>query len=315
MEDRAAMIIDDAVRKGWTLKLLEAIQATRPEREDFITAIFRISQSLGAAIQSIDDEREGDFEKRVVETGFIDFGLFVAGAMDAQRRVCKINNGDGDGIGTGFLVGPDVILTNHHVVEGLDPSRMVVQFDHKKIVDTQGRTTRQEGRFVNVKDLLAFSEKSDRDGFPDRGDPDETTLDYALLELAEPVGSQPHNLEAVSRDPKFAPTERGWIQMPGESVLYDPGKPVSIVQHPSGDVLKLAFEPQGMLGLNGNKTRVRYKVNTKHGSSGSPVFNHKWELIGLHHYGGSEGEDFNQGIPIGLIRDSLEAVGVLNRLG
>jgi endonuclease G len=34
-------------------------------------------------------------------------------------------------------------------------------------------------------------------------------------------------------------------------------------------------------------TRLHYRSATEPGSSGSPVFNDLWQLIGLHHYGGT----------------------------
>jgi V8-like Glu-specific endopeptidase len=57
--------------------------------------------------------------------------------------------------------------------------------------------------------------------------------------------------------------------------------------------------------------RVRYATNTLGGSSGSPCFNFDWDLIALHHYGDPSYNHpkYNQGIPIGLIRERLRRQG------
>ena len=63
--------------------------------------------------------------------------------------------------------------------------------------------------------------------------------------------------------------DRGWIRL-GPACLdgFDAGNPLLILQHPSGEPLKVAFGQSD--GLNANGTRLRHKVNTKLGSSGSP---------------------------------------------
>lgn len=59
-------------------------------------------------------------------------------------------------------------------------------------------------------------------------------------------------------------------------------------------------------------TKVQYVTSTLPGSSGSPVFNDDWEVIGLHHAGGylPEKEDGpvyfrNEGMTIKAILDDL----------
>jgi V8-like Glu-specific endopeptidase len=63
------------------------------------------------------------------------------------------------------------------------------------------------------------------------------------------------------------------------------------------------WDKPAILGLNANRTRVLYNVNTQAGSSGAPCFNAKLELIALHHAGGKDWPAagnylFNQGIPL-----------------
>ena len=60
---------------------------------------------------------------------------------------------------------------------------------------------------------------------------------------------------------------------------------------------------------------MQYRTPTDPGSSGSPVFNDQWELIGLHHAGSSEKESLldpseeheaNEGIRISAIMEALQ---------
>ena len=70
--------------------------------------------------------------------------------------------------------------------------------------------------------------------------------------------------------------------------------------------------------LNANGTRVRYATNTLGGSSGSPVFDLEWNLIALHHYGDpvySHPAQYNQGVPIHLIRERLVKANKSSALG
>jgi V8-like Glu-specific endopeptidase len=92
------------------------------------------------------------------------------------------------------------------------------------------------------------------------------------------------------------------------------GAPLLIAQHPQGEPIKLAIDMDAVLGLNGNATRVRYATNTEPGSSGSPCFDMDWTLVALHHMGDPRWRNpqYNEGVPISLIRARLARQGALN---
>jgi V8-like Glu-specific endopeptidase len=80
----------------------------------------------------------------------------------------------------------------------------------------------------------------------------------------------------------------------------------------------LGMDMDSILGENDNGTRLRYRTNTEHGSSGSPCFDCDWNLVALHHYGDPayhKNPEFNQGIPIRAIRQLLESRGKAGDLG
>ena len=80
--------------------------------------------------------------------------------------------------------------------------------------------------------------------------------------------------------------------------------------------MKLALETAGMIGLNGNGSRVRYTTNTEPGSSGSPCFDQNWDLIALHHSGDPNWDpSWNEGIPIKLIEEQIKNNDLAGHLG
>jgi V8-like Glu-specific endopeptidase len=70
-----------------------------------------------------------------------------------------------------------------------------------------------------------------------------------------------------------------------------------------------------------NEDRLQYLTDTLPGSSGSPVFNSKWDIVSLHHSGkktkifntGSQGI-VNEGININKIIDEITQTGILINL-
>ena len=87
---------------------------------------------------------------------------------------------------------------------------------------------------------------------------------------------------------------------------------VYIIGHPKGDELAYSLQNNFLLGLNAE--RIHYRSPTEPGSSGSPLFNDEWELIGIHHGGGEDmpqlenpGTEYeaNEGIPVGAIKSAM----------
>jgi hypothetical protein len=235
----------------------------------------------------------------------LDVRVWLEKLAQIERRVCRVEFA-GNAAGSGFLVGPDAVLTNWHVVESAKQSNrladLACRFDYLRLSDG----TRQQGTAVplHADACLDFSRYSpaEKTKKPDDPPPTEDELDYALLRLAEPAGRN-----AVEGGP------RGWISLPEAAVPLEAGAPLLIVQHPDGSPMKLALDTDAVIGRNPNQTRIRYKTNTDPGASGSPCFTMDWELAALHHYGDPAWQQplFNQGVPIELIRRRIVAKGHL----
>ena len=86
-----------------------------------------------------------------------------------------------------------------------------------------------------------------------------------------------------------------------------PGERVCIIQHPRGRKMEVALHDNKVTELRDRV--VRYTTDTEGGSSGSPVFNIHWELVGLHHWGRKErdGTATNEGVRISAIVADLIA--------
>ena len=63
------------------------------------------------------------------------------------------------------------------------------------------------------------------------------------------------------------------------------GDLVYIIQHPLGLPQKVVLQNNRITYVSEDFRRMQYLTNTLNGSSGSPVCNDRWEVVGLHHSG------------------------------
>jgi hypothetical protein len=309
-------LIKKADAEGWVLRLIVAACETRPTN----TALRDIAAELGlsAAPAELHEVTPAgiSLERVILETApFLDVSAWRARLSELEAQVCRVEvpAGTRSTAGTGFLVGPDLVLTNYHVVDVLhkkmaNPREARLRFDYKATPDG---TRVNEGTICRLADdwLVAWRPPSEVDDMIAPADklpaPDE--LDFALLRVEGTPGSQP--IGRADRVPG-AP-DRGWIRLDGPSMdSCDAGYPLLILQHPSDQPLKLAVGQSD--GLNANQTRLRHKVNTNRGSSGSPCLNVRLDVVALHHAGDPNFDPvhkpaWNAAIPIVAIRDYLTA--------
>ena len=230
------------------------------------------------------------------------------------RHICRVDIDSVDGLhanGTGFLVGPDLVLTNYHVVENCDPEKIKCRFDCRDV----GPDNFEVGPPVDVEKVVRsspFSRSEYERQYSGHSTvhPNDNELDYALLKLVRRIGEENY----TTKDGVGA---RGWIALPATKPNIHPNSRVHILQHPKGRPLKSA---DGSLSEQQPTTsRLRYLANTESGSSGSPCFqftNSKkpdLTVVALHNYGDPGWGDgtlpeFNHGIPIELITKDLHPI-------
>jgi Effector-associated domain 1/Trypsin-like peptidase domain len=304
---RVFRLIRVADAEGWLLGLIGAAREARPDHP----ALQALAADLGLATAPASLER-------IIRDSvpFVDVSTWRARLGELEAQVCRVEipAGPGSAIGTGFLVAPDLCLTNYHVVTPLidrtaDPARARLRFDYKRAAE--GTVVSEGTMFTLARDwLVAARPPSAVDRLPGPGDllpaPDE--LDFALLRIDGRPGE-----EAVGRAAGLSGVpRRGWIHQVGTGG-FAAGDPLFLLQHPEGAPLKLAFGPSA--GPNANRTRLLHQVNTEPGSSGSPCLNARLELVALHHAGDPNFEPAhkparNAAIPVAAIRAWLAGAGI-----
>ena len=139
---------------------------------------------------------------------------------EIENQVCRIEIASGwpPEFGTGFLLGPDVIITNYHVMEKViqeqvSPKNVTLRFDYKVMADGTTLNSGTTYRLAEQDWLIDYSEYSSLDLSADTGEavPQPDQLDYALLRVFDTPGDEPIGGE-TNNDPK-APA-RGWIKKP-----------------------------------------------------------------------------------------------------
>jgi hypothetical protein len=314
MRDVVIEVIQTAEAEGWTRDLVNGAVAENPGNEllesFYDTSWIALDTPKRSALETI--IRKG------VE--FLDVDPWIDLLMQMSRRVCRIEveTQVDVGFGTGFLLGrPNVVITNYHVLapaiaKQLDkpgpqgrlaePGKVRLRFDYRKLPD--GSVNNGKVYALHQNWLLDWSPMSDAD-ISGTGTVANDELDYALVQLATPAGDDP--VPQLGSDS----ARRKWIDLPVTAVALAEGAPLSILQHPEADHLKLALESNAV--VNVTPTRVQYRTNTLGGSSGSPCFTQKWELAALHHRGDPKYPNLagptNQGIPFGAILALMKTRG------
>jgi len=198
----------------------------------------------------------GAFGERVLGNSNLDEFYVLSRGVSAGKAVGKIHIRDqatgSNGSGTGFLVGPQLLLTNNHVLWN---------------------------RRVAGDSFVAFRYELDRFGMPRNpvffrlsGDVYFTSarLDFSLVGV-EPLATDRRtelgNFGSIPLLPKS-----------GKALKHDY---ISIIQHPGGDYKKVALRENKVIGPK--QDFLYYVTDTERGSSGSPAFNEIWQVAALHH--------------------------------
>jgi hypothetical protein len=288
--------------EGWTADLIAAARESAPGNP----RLLGLSESVSLTSATADLER-----KVRDELAFIDVMAWRARLGELETQVCRVETPTS--MGTGFLVGADVVLTNYHVMQSViqRPALardVIFRFDYKRLDDGRTLNIGTEHRLVNGDWLLDHSSYSRVDLLDnvagETPSPDE--LDYAFLRLDVEAGNEA--IAGAKAEPGAG--TRGWVKLEKAPPTLVIGAALFILQHPNNQPLKLAIDTNAVQQINLNGTRVRYRTNTEPGSSGSPVFDQHWRLYALHHSGDRAiVPALNQGIPLTAIIALLDQRG------
>jgi endonuclease I/V8-like Glu-specific endopeptidase len=188
---------------------------------------------------------------------YLDGGLAASGTV--ARVVVRNAQGQTLGHGTGSMISPRLLLTNHHVLkDAAVAGRSIVEFNYQD--DLRGellpavRFRLQPNTFFETSPL--------------------NLLDFTVVAVAE-VAEDGTALSSFGFNPLGA--------LEGEILA---GESVTIIQHPNGEPKQIALRENLVLKFPKERDDfLHYQTDTTPGSSGSPVYNDQWELIALHHAG------------------------------
>ena len=213
--------------------------------------------------------------------------------------------------GTGILIGPDLVLTNYHVIEECDKDKtqafaktLRCRFDYRGV--DKGKPGGREIELAPTGWLVASSPYSPLDKINADSGRDRNDLDYAVLRLSRRIGDEPVD-PTMSED---MADPRGWENL--QSILAPPAmnELVSVLHYPvelraEPPQIPLRRSPGLILNVIDGGLRIRHNAATAPGSSGSPCFNQSETFFGLHQGSdrpGADGKvDWNQAIPINEI--------------
>ena len=242
----------------------------------------RVALDQGGLSDLMNEHVEEGFEKVFGKDGTIPMQWFFTGIERAQNVARIESKSSGKKIGTGFL------MQGKDLDPALGDELFLLTNDHV-ISERGGAVKPQQARanfemrkiVLDIKEIVWSSSKKE--------------LDFSLCRLEGEItgaASYPIDDSVLSRD--------------GKQRVY-------IIGHPSGRDLSFSINDNKVLDFEA--PMFHYRAPTEPGSSGSPVFDDEWNLVGLHHRGldkmprlnDQEGYyEANEGIWIRSIREAIE---------
>jgi V8-like Glu-specific endopeptidase len=285
-------------QEGWTDRLVAWAQKARPNHARIKSLVSDLSMLEGVEgnVHLVNRSLEQTVKAR---SDTLDFAEWLVRFAQIRGAVCRIEDARDPrkAIGTGFLVGPDLLLTNYHVMENyvgpaptMDTSTLAFRFDYG--IETTGENF---GKPISPAAdwLVNHATYSPVPGGA-------TDLDYTLVRLESAVGE-----DLVSG------AKRGWLRLSSLVPVPQANEVIFIAQHPKGTPLKMAV---GTVLATASPGHIRYDTETQDGSSGSPCLDATLQLVAIHQGSNSDRPrevPYNEGIRTDAVINHLAASPVV----
>lgn len=190
------------------------------------------------------------------------------------------------GLGTGWLISEELVLTNNHVIDSQPKSSTCwIEFNYE--VDWQGKPAPVDR--CEIEDLVKTAK----------------FLDYSILSVKGRPGEK-YGFTDIRKSKRPSLTS---------SATHYP----VVIQHPRGGFKQVALTDNLLVTVG--QTQVWYTTDTEPGSSGSPVYDQLWRPFALHHAGGPKRLDdgrvviLNEGIILSeVVADAGDIIGFSEHL-
>lgn len=187
---------------------------------------------------------------------------FLARGLRAAASVCRIRvpTQGGEWYGTGFLVGPRLLMTNNHVLAlPEEAAQTEAEFNYEH--DADG-VLNPPVQFNLAPHEIFFTD---------------ATHDVTFVAVA-PFSDGGIPLERYGYLPLLALSGKGLN-----------GEWVTIIQHPGGQPKQMTIRASQIIELDKEtfpdvpERFIHYTTDTEPGSSGAPVLNDQWQVVAIHH--------------------------------
>lgn len=270
-QSRPDIAIEDNLKLAETIKLKrdalqDALRTGDITRDD---KRFKIRQTL---IESDISDPNG-FERILGASDLLSVNYLTRGAR-AAAAVCRIRvpTQGGEWYGSGFLVGPRLLMTNNHVLSSKqEASQTEAEFNYEHDADgilnppVQFNLAPHEIFFTDVEHDVTFVAVAP---FSEGGVPIER---FGYLPL---------------------------IPLSGKGIN---GEWVTIIQHPGGEPKQMTVRNSRIITLDKGEVLdvpdryIHYTTDTEPGSSGAPVLNDQWQVVAIHHKAVPDPSDIQDG--------------------